>query len=100
MITGDVELLLKRCMILHHPLTAQKFRDALGKNLGGVCPETSTCMFCPPVGGVICRGVYGGHDNAVVTGSFTTLPLINLINNSSSDRSEAANHSCILTLSF
>ncbi|XP_060768159.1 uncharacterized protein LOC132875403 [Neoarius graeffei] len=33
MITGDVELLLKRCMILHHPLTAQKFRGALGESI-------------------------------------------------------------------
>lgn len=30
MISGDVELLLKRCMILHHPFTSQKLREALG----------------------------------------------------------------------
>ncbi|KAM9440454.1 uncharacterized protein Hap1MRO34_025693 [Clarias gariepinus] len=30
MISGDVALLLKRCMILHHPLTSQKLKDALG----------------------------------------------------------------------
>ncbi|KAL0194974.1 hypothetical protein M9458_008546, partial [Cirrhinus mrigala] len=28
-ISGDAELLLKRCMILHHPLTSQKLREAL-----------------------------------------------------------------------
>ncbi|XP_034158338.2 uncharacterized protein LOC113528924 [Pangasianodon hypophthalmus] len=33
MISGDVELLLKRCMILHHPLTSLKLRDALGESI-------------------------------------------------------------------
>ncbi|KAG7314318.1 hypothetical protein KOW79_021621 [Hemibagrus wyckioides] len=33
MISGDVELLLKRCMILHHPLTSEKIRDTLGESI-------------------------------------------------------------------
>ncbi|KAF4073474.1 hypothetical protein AMELA_G00259060 [Ameiurus melas] len=33
MISGDVELLLKRCMILHHPLTSEKLRCALGEGV-------------------------------------------------------------------
>jgi len=33
MIGGDMELLLKRCMTLHHPFTSQKLREALGEKL-------------------------------------------------------------------
>ncbi|XP_051987382.1 uncharacterized protein LOC127647274 [Xyrauchen texanus] len=33
MISGDIELLMKCCMILHHPLTSQKLRDALGESI-------------------------------------------------------------------
>ncbi|XP_039509517.1 uncharacterized protein LOC120464199 [Pimephales promelas] len=33
MISGDVELLLKRCMTLHHPFTSQKLREALGDSV-------------------------------------------------------------------
>ncbi|XP_016115651.1 uncharacterized protein [Sinocyclocheilus grahami] len=36
-ISGDVELLLKRCMILHHPLTSQKLREALGESIPSQC---------------------------------------------------------------
>ncbi|KAK2892403.1 hypothetical protein Q8A67_012391 [Cirrhinus molitorella] len=36
-ISGDVELLLKRCMILHHPLTSQKLREALGESIPLQC---------------------------------------------------------------
>ncbi|XP_059367657.1 uncharacterized protein LOC132106059 [Carassius carassius] len=36
-IIGDVELLLKRCMILHHPLTSQKLREALGESIPSQC---------------------------------------------------------------
>ncbi|XP_042578754.1 uncharacterized protein LOC122137151 [Cyprinus carpio] len=36
-ISGDVELLLKRCMILHHPLTSQKLREALGEGIPFQC---------------------------------------------------------------
>ncbi|KAK9976718.1 hypothetical protein ABG768_021923 [Culter alburnus] len=37
MINGDVELLLKRCMILNHPLTSQKLREALGESISSQC---------------------------------------------------------------
>ncbi|XDV26047.1 hypothetical protein PO909_029851, partial [Leuciscus waleckii] len=33
MISGDVELLLKHSMILHHPFTSQKLREALGDSV-------------------------------------------------------------------
>ncbi|XP_077065732.1 uncharacterized protein LOC143718601 [Siphateles boraxobius] len=33
MISGDVELLLKRCMTLHHPFISQKLREALGDSV-------------------------------------------------------------------
>lgn len=36
-ISGDAELLLKRCMILHHPLTSQKLREALGESIPFQC---------------------------------------------------------------
>ncbi|XP_016328326.1 uncharacterized protein LOC107677803 [Sinocyclocheilus anshuiensis] len=36
-ISGDVELLLKRCMILHHPLASQKLREALGESIPSQC---------------------------------------------------------------
>ncbi|KAL7853409.1 hypothetical protein AOLI_G00202530 [Acnodon oligacanthus] len=29
-VSGDAEMLLKRCMILHHPVTSQKLRADLG----------------------------------------------------------------------
>ncbi|XP_051747343.1 uncharacterized protein LOC127511048 isoform X6 [Ctenopharyngodon idella] len=37
MINGDVELLLKRCMILNHPRTSQKLREALGESISSQC---------------------------------------------------------------
>ncbi|XP_048010494.1 uncharacterized protein LOC125244454 [Megalobrama amblycephala] len=37
MISGDVELLLKRCMILHHPRTSRKLREALGESIQSQC---------------------------------------------------------------
>ncbi|XP_056593358.1 uncharacterized protein LOC130412201 [Triplophysa dalaica] len=41
MISGDMELLLKRCMILHHPLTSQKLRSAIGDSIQSQCPILS-----------------------------------------------------------
>ncbi|KAI7793682.1 hypothetical protein IRJ41_025213, partial [Triplophysa rosa] len=41
MISGDVELLVKRCMILHHPLTSQKLRSALGESIQSQFPVLS-----------------------------------------------------------
>ncbi|XP_073730550.1 uncharacterized protein [Misgurnus anguillicaudatus] len=37
LISGDVELLLKRCMILHHPLTSEKLKCALGESILSQC---------------------------------------------------------------
>ncbi|XP_067248763.1 uncharacterized protein [Chanodichthys erythropterus] len=37
MVNGDMELLLKRCMILNHPLTSQKLREALGESISSQC---------------------------------------------------------------
>ncbi|XP_052409495.1 uncharacterized protein LOC127955908 [Carassius gibelio] len=36
-ISGDAELLLKHCMILHHPLTSKKLREALGESIPFQC---------------------------------------------------------------
>ncbi|KAI7793445.1 hypothetical protein IRJ41_023817 [Triplophysa rosa] len=41
MISGDAELLLKRSMILHHPLSSQKLRSALGDSILSQCPVLS-----------------------------------------------------------
>ncbi|XP_048011335.1 uncharacterized protein LOC125244980 [Megalobrama amblycephala] len=37
MISGDMELLLKHCMILHHPRTSRKLREALGESIQSQC---------------------------------------------------------------
>ncbi|XP_073730549.1 uncharacterized protein [Misgurnus anguillicaudatus] len=37
LISGDVELLLKRCMILHHPFTSEKLKNALGEIILSQC---------------------------------------------------------------
>ncbi|KAF5880029.1 Protein translocase subunit SecA [Clarias magur] len=41
MISGDVELLLKRCMILHHPMTSRKLRDAMRESVPSQSPVLS-----------------------------------------------------------